>query len=179
TALGNLGELHLMKGDADKGRELLAEAVRIGRNIRSLSATSLPDQLRIVANLSMRAGDLDTAREHLRECITLVHEYNSRPYGCPALESVATLALRHADSSDDEAARRSKHTACTLFFAAQATRRKIGSPVAPSDLEEHEMVVKNLDSKMSEEEQKPLQNTGLAMSFSQACEAALAWLDSN
>jgi non-specific serine/threonine protein kinase len=176
TVLGNLGELWLIFGDATKARTLLEEAVRTARQSEALSATSLPDQLRIVAQLCIHAGELENARSALLECMRLTREFSSRLHGVFGLETSVELAVALAGKASGDEASEWHRRGAVLQGAAEGLRQSMGAPVPPSEREGQEKMRSALRAALGEG-YEAARNSGRTKDFEQIADDVIGWLE--
>jgi len=139
-ALGNLGELHLLRGDLETARPLMEESVDLARKHRTFAAYMMPDHLRVVARLCIQTGRLPEAIKHLTECFELIREFESKLDAAYTLETISELALALNETLGPAEAHPALEFATTGEGSADGLRRRIGSPIPPSEIEDRKSI---------------------------------------
>ncbi len=156
VALHILGFVALCLGEYEPARRLYEEALSLYRKVedREYIALTLADLAVIVARL----GEREAARELLAESIDIVQELGARREGAYALEGAAELAAEGGQAQ----------TAVRLAGAARALREAIGSPLAPTEQRERDLLLARMESSLGEGPYREALAAGRALSFEQA-----------
>jgi predicted ATPase/transcriptional regulator with XRE-family HTH domain len=110
----------------------------------------------------------DQAIPLLRTSLQFIAHSHSRIDGLPVLEASAMLAARLGDAS----------TAAALWGAAAETRTQLGAPLWPVDRPEYERSVAEARSQITSAAWEQAWAAGIALTWEQAVDMALAWLAS-
>ncbi len=172
-ALGNLGELRLNQNKPEEARQMLEESVDIGRRSQTLTATALPDQLRIVALLCIEVGEIRAAAGHLKECVGFVKEFSARFYSITAIEACARLGLVVSGEIPD-----SVRFSAKLLGSAEGARTLMGFPVPPSEIEERDALFSDVESKLGKAEFDAAITEGKRTATDSVLTETIEWLES-
>jgi tetratricopeptide (TPR) repeat protein len=163
-ALNNLGEAARLAGDDVQAVLRYSESLRLYRDVGSKS--EIPRLLHNLGYLALHAGDLAGAREHFAESLAQFQALGSRRGMAEAIAGLAAVAAQLQT-------RQYALHAARLWGAAEALREAEGTPVWPTDRNEHGRYQALARAQISAPDFDAVWSAGRALSLDQALREAL------
>lgn len=158
--LGNLGNVARNQKDYKTARLLYEESLALRRELKDIQGVAAC--LLNLGNMALDQGDCTAAQTYLVDCVTLCREFSLKDNTAIVLEGFARMNLH-----------KQPERAAQLYGAALTLRETIRFPLPPSEQEEYDRNLADLEALLGINIFPVAFAAGQAMSFEQAIEYAL------